>query len=96
MPSIPSTADPDTVPDIDEPESDTDRGLPDFVTVPTLAFIATVGVVLVAGVLTEKRGESLALQRGDESDDSVHKSPFDGTAGYSTLRNPFFQLGLST
>jgi len=38
MPSIPSTADPDTVPDIDEPESDTDRGLPDFVTVPTLAF----------------------------------------------------------
>lgn len=56
MPSIPSTADPDTVPDIDEPESDTDRGLPDFVTVPTLAFIATVGVVLVAGVLT---GESV-------------------------------------
>jgi len=52
MPSIPSTADPDTVPDIDEPESDTDRGLSDFVTVPTLAFIATVGVVLVAGVLT--------------------------------------------
>ena len=56
MPSIPSTADPDTVPDIDEPESDTDRGLPDFVTVPTLAFVATVGVVLVAGVLA---GESI-------------------------------------
>ncbi|MES3160327.1 MAG: hypothetical protein PPP55_02000, partial [Halorubrum sp.] len=33
--------------------------------------------------VTENQGESLALQRGDESDDSVHKPPFDGTAGYS-------------
>jgi len=45
---------------------------------------------------TENRGESPALQGGDESDNSVHKPPFDGTEGYSTLRNPCFQIGLST
>ncbi len=56
MSLLSSSADPDAVPDIDEPEPDTDRGLPGVVTVPVLAFGATVGVVLVAGVLT---GESV-------------------------------------
>ena len=36
-------------------------------------------------LFTENRGESLALQGGDESDTSFHTPPVDGKAGYSTV-----------
>ncbi|WP_171052335.1 hypothetical protein [Haloterrigena sp. H1] len=51
---------------------------------------------LIAGAITENQGESPTLQGGDESDTFLHKPPFDGTAGYSTLRNPYLQVGFST
>ncbi|MBP1923214.1 hypothetical protein J2751_002253 [Halorubrum alkaliphilum] len=52
MPSLPLTADPDAVPDVDEPEPNVDRGLPAFVGVPALAFVATAAALLVGGILT--------------------------------------------
>ena len=45
------TADPDAVPDMDEPEPNTDRGLPAVVGVPALAFVATVVSLVAGGVL---------------------------------------------
>ncbi|WP_276253209.1 HalOD1 output domain-containing protein [Halomontanus rarus] len=46
--------------------------------------------------VAENQGESPALQGGDESDNQLRKPPLDGMAGYSTLRNPHLQVGLST
>ena len=47
----PFTADADAVPSVDHPEPDTDRGLPAFVGVPALAFVATAVSLVVGGVL---------------------------------------------
>ena len=52
MPPNPFTADPDAVPDVDEPEPNVDRGLPAFIGVPALAFVATAFVFLLGGALT--------------------------------------------
>lgn len=48
---LPFLTDPDAIPPVDGPEPDTDRGLPQYVGVPALAFVATAVSLVVGGVL---------------------------------------------